>query len=118
MLRQRTSIDKINPLKEGEEILLQHCVDLWETTPRYFATVTGRGPQEELRYVRQEEFSYHFMILFCLFAWVVVGFFGFVLVFKMFLRRGLSAIFPGVTCASFGVCWGNFLLRHLYPEQQ
>lgn len=56
MLRQRTIIDKINPLEEGKEILLQHSVDLWETTPRYFASATGRGPQEELRYMGQVEF--------------------------------------------------------------
>lgn len=74
-------VDKINPLKEGKEIFLQHCVDLWETTLRYFATTTGRRLQEELRYMGQVEFVGYFCHLVVLGVLGLLGFFLLLLVF-------------------------------------
>lgn len=87
MLRQTTIIDKINPLKEGKKILLQHYVNLWESTVKYFANANERGLQKELRHMGHTEFLGYFCHLLVFFFFLMYlskqGFVCFIFVFLL-----------------------------------
>lgn len=113
VLLRKIIIDKINPLKEGKKILLQHYVNLWETTVRYFAVASERDLQKELRYMGHTEFLgyfYHLVVGCC----VLGHFFGCVVFWFFYFY---FHFFAGVTCVSFGVCCDNFLQGQLYPKK-